>query len=549
MYFAEEEQKRYASLIKSDRGQRLFPNGYKQNGIFHDKVVSHRIDSRYSNENLEPSIREQAILYLSDISPKNPHAKSNKKYVVTNNLCNSNVAYINFWFAFNNAPDKLKTLLVSLGYDVAKMLDLRNDRSHIKFKKPIYVGFEYGGNRDYLRPHSVELNGSKQSHSTVSDFYFRFKRTDGKIQIVIGEWKYTEDQRYSARKLKPTLTNKIVEFTPLFKNLNLPTNLDQFELAFDPFRQIARLQLLAHEMEKAKEHGADEVSLLLITPRANKGFNFDIIPQGLGAIGKSVFEIWEKVAPKDRFKGVYLEDIFKSLSEDGSYPDQNWLGYQRERYNLDALAEIKVSTVGKNTERETKEVVEIPKRYAVIADRFEVEQLQIELRDKFLENSDEQDLVGKLPITQWSVCQLNVEDGNDIWYLYNLHTDMPGSRKDRYWNILGSGEYTHWKHAELELNIPMESDKSMQAAFVEDDQGKRYLVHRGGFRGKKRMMTRSFFTERFNGKHIAAGEGRRLQNFAVIACLDDQGDKFISDVAAFLSEVKRIKNEFNSMIQ
>lgn len=58
MYFAEEEQKRYASLIKSDRGQRLFPNGYKQNGIFHDKVVSHRIDSRYSNENLEPSIRE-----------------------------------------------------------------------------------------------------------------------------------------------------------------------------------------------------------------------------------------------------------------------------------------------------------------------------------------------------------------------------------------------------------------------------------------------------------------------------------------------------------
>ncbi len=548
MYFAEQEQERYTHLLSSDLGKNLFPNGSKKAGIFHGKPVLHRIDSSHSNENLEPSIRDSALKYLSEISSENPHTQKKKRYVVTNNLCNSNVSYLNFWFAFNNAPDKLKKLLLLLGYDVAELIDIRNDRPHTKTSQQIFVGFEYGGRKDYLRSHLHELNGSTQPHSTYPDFYFRFRRTDGKIQTVIGEWKYTEDHRYSARKLKSRLKRKIEEYIPFFRNLNLPKNLDHYELAFDPFRQIARLQLLANEMEKAREGHADEVSLLLVTPKANKNFNFEIIPDQLGTLGTSVFEIWDKVAPRNRFKGVYLEDLFKLITTNECYPDHNWLNYQNERYNLSELASSKVTTNTVESVKTQEQVISTPTRYAVIANKFEVEQLQIELRDKFLENSDEKDLVGKLPITKWSVCQLNVEDGSDIWYLYNLHTDMPGSRKDRYWNILGSGEYTHWRHAELELNIPMESDKSMQAAFVEDDKGMRYLVHRGGFRGKKRMMTRLFFIERFNGKLIAAGEARKLQNFAVIACLDDEGDKFISDVAAFLSEVKRIKNEFNAMV-
>ena len=546
MHFAEQEQERYINLVNSDLGRRLFPNGSKKAGIFHGKAVLHRIDSRHSYENLEPSIRDAAIKYLSKVYSENPHTQESSRYIVPNNLCNSNVAYLNFWFAFNNAPEKLKKLLITLGYDVEEMLDLRHDRPNLKAHKPIYVGFEYGGKKDYLRSHLLELNGNRQAHSTYSDFYFRFRRSDGKIQTVIGEWKYTEDQRYSGRKLKPTLKRKIADFTPYFRNLNLPRNLDQYELAFEPFSQIARLQLLAFEMEKAKEYNADEVSFLLVTPRANEGYNLDIIPKGLGTLGASVFEIWKKIAPENRFNGVYREDLFRLAVENECYPDQEWLNYQQDRYNLSLVMTKHPASVESIHKKD--ELSSLPKRYAVISDLFEVGQLQIELRDKFLENSNEQDLVGKLPISKWSVCQLNVDEGNEVWYLYNLHTNMSGTRKDRYWNILGSGEYSHWRFAELELNIPMESDRTMQAAFVEDDQGKRYLVHRGGFRGKKRMMKRAFFMERFNGKIIAAGEGRRLQNFAVIACIDDQGQKFISDVVSFFNEVKRIKNEFNESV-
>ncbi len=540
MNFVEKEQERYVELLSSDLGKKLFPNGSKVAGSFHGRAVPYRLDARYSEENIEPSIRDAAIKYLAENS-------TTQKYPVSDNLCNSNIAYINFWFGFNSAPDKLKKLLVSLGYDVVELLDLSNDKPNFSNRKPAYIGFEYGGMNDYLRKESLEVDGKPQPHSTIADFYFRFRRSDGKIQAVIGEWKYTENHHFSARELKPKLKRKIEKFTRFFINLNLPKNIDEYELAFDPFRQIARLQLLAHEMETAKEYGTDVVSLLLVTPKANISFNFDIIPKGLGSLGNSVFEIWEKIANKDRFKGVYLEELFNLVVKNNCPPSTNWMNYQIERYNLAELAASTIKTVSIQHEQKTGTTPPAhPSRYAVVNNEFEIEQLQMALRDKFLDNSDEKDLVGKLPIDQWSVCQLDVSGSEDVWYLYNLHVNMQGSRKDRYWNIFGSGEYTHWRHAELELNIPMSSDRSMQAAFAQDDQGAIYLVHRGGFRGKKRMMKRKFFMERFNGKIIAVGEGKKLQNFAVIACLDDPGEKFVSDVVTFFSEVKRIKEEFNS---
>ncbi len=545
MNFVEQEQERYVELLNSELGKKLFPNGSKVAGFFHGRPVPYRLDARYSKENIEPSIRDAAIKYLSGNFAENPKAP---KYVVPNNLCDSNIAYINFWFGFNNAPDKLKKLLIALGYDVVEILDLSKDKPNISNRKPVYIGFEYGGMNDYLRKESKEVDGKPQPHSTIADFYFRFRRSDGKLQTVIGEWKYTENHHLSARNLKPNLKRKIEKFTSFFNNLNLPRNIDPYELAFDPFRQIARLQLLAHEMETAKEYGTDEVSLLLVTPKANISFNFDIIPKGLSALGKSVFEIWEKIANKDRFKGVYLEELFNMVVKNDCSPSSNWINYQIERYNLGALATSETKTISIQPEFKMGTPPPAhPERYAVVNNEFEIEQLQMALRDKFLENSDEKDLVGKLPVDQWSVCQLDVSGNGDVWYLYNLHINMPGSRKDRYWNIFGSGEYSHWRHAELELNIPMGSDKSMQAAFVQDDQGLIYLVHRGGFMGKKRMMKRKFFMERFNGKVIAAGEGRKLQNFAVIACLDDQGEKFVADVVEFFKEVKRIKEEFNNL--
>lgn len=552
MNFAEFEQKRYAELLKSELGMELFPNGHRVAGVYRGKVRAYTIDPIYSDENLEPGIREDAINYLSKIDSERPGRRSKRKYVVNNSLCHSNTAYLNFWFAFNRHPEKLKQLLISLGYPVDEMLNLRKDTQATSQSKPIYVGFEWGGEKDYLRTHFFTLLDIPQFHSTICDFYFRFKRTDGKIQTVIGEWKYTEGLQFSGRILKPRLKEKIKEFKRFISHLNLPKNINRDELAFDPFRQLMRLQILASEMEKVKEQKSDIVSLLMVTPKENNSINNDIIPQGLGSLGKSIFEIWEKIAQKDRFKGVHREDLFNLTIENECYPNQEWLNYLVQRYNMVPYKTLPFIKEVKDIEiKEVKDMIEktetvLPQRYAVVDNPIEMELIQTELRDKFLENSDEVDQVGKLPINQWSVCQLDVSENKDVWYLYNLHTDMPGTRKDRYWNILGSGEYEHWSLAEVELNIPLKSNRSMQAAFVKDDEGKRYLVHRGRFRGKKTFMKIADFMNKFNGEKIVAGEGKKLQEFAVIACLDDNGEKFIQDVAKFLNEVIRIKTEFNN---
>ncbi|MCA0387201.1 MAG: hypothetical protein LCH52_01765 [Bacteroidetes bacterium] len=554
MYFDEIEKARYAELLKSELGKELFPNGHRVAGYYHGAETRHRIDSKYSVESIEASIRADVIDFLSRNDQHYPKGKYKRKLVVDNNLCRSEIACLNFWFAFNNHPEKLKQLLNSIGYDVREVMSLNIYGKSITKHKPIYIGFEWGGEKDYLRSHPIYYNDKPQPHTAYADFYFRFKRNDGKIQTVIGEWKYVESTGFFGRIMKPEIQEKIEKYLRFFSILNLPENIDPYELAFEPFRQITKLQILASEMEKAKEQKADVVSLLMVTPRANQSINKDIISQQLKSLGDSVFDIWGKIAPDDRFKGCYLEDLFNLAVKNESYPGKDWLDYLINRYNL---APSKLPSVQKATAKveeillekgKVEELVSVPSQhFAVVDDPIEIELLQTDLRDKFLENSDEADQVGKLPINQWSVCQLDVTDGEEVWYLYNLHTDMPGTRKDRYWNILGTGEYKHWSLAEVELNIPLKSDLSMQAAFVKDENGKRYLVHRGGFRGRKKMMKRRFFMDRFNGNKISAGEGRKLQEFAVIASLDDNGEKFIQDVAGFLKEVNRIKAEFNNL--
>ena len=65
MYFAELEKARYAELLKSELGMELFPNGHRVAGYLHGREIPHRLDPTYSIENIEASIREDVIDFLS----------------------------------------------------------------------------------------------------------------------------------------------------------------------------------------------------------------------------------------------------------------------------------------------------------------------------------------------------------------------------------------------------------------------------------------------------------------------------------------------------
>ena len=93
-------------------------------------------------------------------------------------------------------------MLLGLGFDVAEMLAFDLDRAR-SGENPAYVAFEWIGERNYLREgrggNVAEDDARTRGHHFTSlDFAFRFRRSDGLIQIVAGEWKHTE--RYTNEK-------------------------------------------------------------------------------------------------------------------------------------------------------------------------------------------------------------------------------------------------------------------------------------------------------------------------------------------------------------
>jgi hypothetical protein len=83
---------------------------------------------------------------------------------------------------------------------------------------PVYMAFEWIGKEssDYLGEHAIKKGPhTRGANFTSADFAFRFKRKDGNIEIVLGEWKYTEEYGYkdylepkSIKDKKPEARNK-----------------------------------------------------------------------------------------------------------------------------------------------------------------------------------------------------------------------------------------------------------------------------------------------------------------------------------------------------
>ncbi len=99
------------------------------------------------------------------------------------------------------------------------------------------------------------------------------------------------------------------------------------------FPQFMRQQFLAHEMEQAGELDADVVSLLHIAPRRNEDFRRITAP-ALQGIADSATGVWSRlVAPADRFRSIYTEDLFGPFGA-GAHPAlSDWKAYIAERYD------------------------------------------------------------------------------------------------------------------------------------------------------------------------------------------------------------------------
>lgn len=320
--FLEAERLRQAEFKASSP---FFSEAARADGVYKGKPRSFCLPLSCAEENLYPDIRQTAPAYFAAYSIKWHDGQNGKP---SNHLCDSQVCCVNFLFPFADKPTALAKVLRPIFPDLHKMLPVENEQ---------FVAFEWIGHKNYLNErmprHGKRTRGA---NFTSADAVVLFERSDGKRQIVLIEWKYTESYSSASLKVAKSGTDRTKIYRPLYKREDCPLNkalLPNFDaLFYEPFYQLMRQQLLAYEMEKARELNADVVSVLHIAPQQNTDF-YRITSPELKNLGETATDVWAKlVRLEGRFTRVSTERLFGTMSPEEVPEMQAWITYIGQRY-------------------------------------------------------------------------------------------------------------------------------------------------------------------------------------------------------------------------
>jgi len=327
MNFRDREKERYGKLKR-----KLFSPEAQPDGNYRGQPRFFCLDDEHSSENLYADIKQPAIQYFKERNIT-WHDGLKKGHVPSNHLCCSQSCCINFLYPMTTNPMLLAGVFRHFYPELAEPLPINKDLRLPNGSFP-YMAFEWIGVSDYLgetkRKGRARIRGAL---FTSADFIFRFKREDGKIQIVLGEWKYTEDYRRLDKGIEIRKQNYHLAFNR-YGGVFEQRDEDLYNaLFFDPFYQLMRLQLLAQEMEYGREMEADIVTVLHICPKANGEFRDRVTSPDLANMfpNKGVLKIWEELVPEGKFMSIPGEDLLNRI-EWVAVNDQMWVDYLRARY-------------------------------------------------------------------------------------------------------------------------------------------------------------------------------------------------------------------------
>jgi hypothetical protein len=166
-----------------------------------------------------------------------------------------------------------------------------------------YLTFEYVGPTDFFDecPGGTRTRGAL---CTSVDAAFLHRALDGAVELVLVEWKYTES--YRPRKPEPSRdTVRFARYGEAFADPDGPVRSDVLSLTHvldEPFYQLVRQQLLAHELEKAGAEGVSRVRVVHVLPKANLEYQQSLTWPEHRALGAGVSEVWSKLLRRpDRF--------------------------------------------------------------------------------------------------------------------------------------------------------------------------------------------------------------------------------------------------------
>ena len=302
-----------------------FSDSARADGIYKGRSRPFCLPLEYAEENLFPEIRHTALAYFDSQSIKWHDGQNGKP---SNHLCDSQVCCVNFLFPFADKPHALAEVLRPVFPAIREMIPI---------EKGQYVACEWIGQENYLSE-KISPNGKRTrgAHFTSADAAVMFERTDGKRQIVLIEWKYTESYSRVLLRIAKSGTDRAIIYEPLFRRDDCPINKDSLfdfdSLFYEPFYQFMRQQFLAHEMEEAHELEADIVSVLHIAPGRNADFHKVTSPK-LETLGETATEVWKNlVRSRDRFISIRTEQLFGNLTPEQLPEMREWLEYIGTRY-------------------------------------------------------------------------------------------------------------------------------------------------------------------------------------------------------------------------
>lgn len=252
----------------------------------------------YATHNLLPEVRAGALALFAELDiPWHDSVGGGP----SNHLRDSQVQCVNALFSMVADPDRIKRAFGGV-VDIAEILQIEDGR---------YLTFEYIGATDYFGEgfrHGKEVGRRRGTNCTSVDAAFLFKTSAGVTELALVEWKFTESYLTAQDRDAASDAVRIGRYAEELSSPASPVRSDvlSIELLLDePFYQLMRQQLLAHQLEKAHAHDAAVVRVLHVLAPDNAGYQASLVRDEHRAIGATVDEVWAKLLrASDRFVHV-----------------------------------------------------------------------------------------------------------------------------------------------------------------------------------------------------------------------------------------------------
>lgn len=260
--------------------------------------------------NLMEAVRTEAEKYFNDNNIpfwNTGEIRSKGINKPSGHMLSSQVACINHLLFFRHQQDIATAILKGVDNNVKIALQLDNDNFDHG-----YVSLEVIGKENYLK----ERRHSRGAHSTSVDAVMLAEMQDCSRKLFFIEWKYVEEYRGKQSKLIEEGGERRKEtYMHLLKKEDCPIKIlkldDKFieGVFYEPFYQLLRQTLLAHEMTKAKDFGATDYVHLHLIPSDNKELILENPSRGI-LQGATLHETWTNLLKSsDKYRVIDPKDF------------------------------------------------------------------------------------------------------------------------------------------------------------------------------------------------------------------------------------------------